>query len=147
MKAAQLYDRDFAEWTRWNAELLRSGHASEADLEHIAEEIEDLGKRERHSLHNRLVRLIQHLLKWEFQPERRGSSWQRTIIVQRRAIQRLLEENSSFRSALPQIVAQAYEDAVAILEAIIADSRIEFPEACCYSLGELLDEQFLGQSS
>jgi hypothetical protein len=43
MKAAELYDRDFAEWTRRNAELLRSGRAAEADLDHIAEEIEDMG--------------------------------------------------------------------------------------------------------
>jgi Domain of unknown function DUF29 len=146
MKAAQLYDRDFAEWARQNAELLRSGHTSEADLEHIAEEIEDMGKRERRSLHNRLVRLIEHLLKWEFQPERRGSSWQRTIIVQRCAAKRQLDENPSFGPALPQIVFQAYQDAVAILGAVIADSRIEFPEACSYSIDQLLDEQFLGKS-
>ena len=57
MRAAELYDKDFAEWARHNAELLRGGRASEADLEHIAEEIEDLGKRERRSLHNRSVRL------------------------------------------------------------------------------------------
>jgi len=43
MTTADLYDQDFAEWTRQNAELLRSGRASEADLEHIAEEIEDMG--------------------------------------------------------------------------------------------------------
>ena len=36
MKTAELYDADFAEWTRQNAELLRSGRSSEADLEHIA---------------------------------------------------------------------------------------------------------------
>jgi hypothetical protein len=91
------------------------------------------------------VRLIEHLLKWEFQPERRGSGWQRTIVVQRRAIKRLLDENPSFRSALPQITAQAYEDAVAILEALLAGSRIEFPETCRYSIAQLLDQQFLGR--
>ncbi len=55
MGSAELYDKDFAEWTRHNAELLRAGRTSEADLEHIAEEIEDLGKRERRGLHNRMV--------------------------------------------------------------------------------------------
>ena len=40
-----------------NVELLSSWRSSEADLEHIAEEIEDMGKREQRSLHNRLVRL------------------------------------------------------------------------------------------
>src|SRR5689334_12603416 len=101
MRTAHLYDTDFAEWTRHNAELLRSGRTHEADLEHIAEEIEDMGKRERRSLHNRCVRLIEHLLKWDYQPERRGSSWTRTIVLQRRAIRRLLEDNPSFRPDLP----------------------------------------------
>ena len=54
MKTAELYDTDFAEWTPRNAELLRSGRVSEADLQHIAEEIEDMGTREQRSLHNRL---------------------------------------------------------------------------------------------
>jgi len=41
MKAADLYETDFAQWALQNAELLRSKRFSEADLEHIAEEIED----------------------------------------------------------------------------------------------------------
>jgi len=45
VKAAELYDRDFAEWAVRNAELLRSGRVAEADLDHIAEEIEHLAKR------------------------------------------------------------------------------------------------------
>lgn len=77
MKTAELYDMDLGEWTRQDAGLLRSGRPSEADLEHIAEEIEDMGKRERRSLHNRCVRMIGHLLKWQAQPERRGAGWTR----------------------------------------------------------------------
>jgi hypothetical protein len=38
MNAAELYDRDFAEWAVRNAELLRPGRVAEADLDHIAEE-------------------------------------------------------------------------------------------------------------
>jgi len=45
MKTAELYDLDFAQWAKENAELLRSGRFSEADIEHVAEEIEDLAKR------------------------------------------------------------------------------------------------------
>ena len=47
MTAMQLYDRDFFEWTQCNAALLRAGRFDQADIEHIAKEIEDLGKRER----------------------------------------------------------------------------------------------------
>jgi len=58
MSAAELYQRDYYEWTVRNAELLRSGRADEADLANIAEEIEDLGRRERRELLHRLRLLI-----------------------------------------------------------------------------------------
>src|SRR4051794_13133925 len=138
MRTAELYDKDFAEWTRHNAELLRAGRASEADLEHIAEEIEDMGKRERRSLHNRCVRLIEHLLKWEQQPERRGANWTRTIILQRRSIRRLLDENPSFRAGLPEVVAGAYDDAAAVRAGVTNRPRAALPDACPYTVEQLL---------
>lgn len=143
MKAAELYDLDFAEWARRNAELLRSGRASEADLEHIAEEIEDMGKRERRSLHTRLVRLIEHLLKWQYQPERRGSSWARTIVVQRQSIRELLDENPSFQPVLDEMAAAAYANAAGIVSIVIQRPRSDFPDACPYTPEQLLDEAFL----
>jgi len=76
MNAAELYDRDFAEWAMRNAELLRSGRVAEADLDHIAEEIEGMAKRERRAMQIRLARLIQNLLKWQVQPMKRSASWQ-----------------------------------------------------------------------
>jgi hypothetical protein len=143
MRTADLYDKDFAEWTRHNAELLRSGRAREADLEHIAEEIEDMGKREQRSLHNRFVRLIEHLLKWHYQPERRGSSWSRTIVVQRIGIQRLLSANPSFRAALPVVVAEAYADATRIVAAVTKQAPTDFPASCPFSIEQLLDESYM----
>jgi len=38
-----LYDADFVVWTAHMAELLRAGRLDELDIEHLAEEIEDLG--------------------------------------------------------------------------------------------------------
>ncbi|MGO9260877.1 MAG: DUF29 domain-containing protein [Bryobacteraceae bacterium] len=143
MKTAELYDLDFAEWALLNANLLRSGRVSEADLEHIAEEIEDMAKRERRSLHNRFVRLIEHLLKWSHQPERRGSSWTRTILGQRRGIERLLHENPSFRPSLAEVAVEAYEEAADFAAAVTNRPRAEFPAVCPFTLDQLLDEEFL----
>src|SRR5262245_6701137 len=143
MTVADLYDVDFAEWTRKNAELLRSDRVTEADLAHIAEEIEDMGKRERRSLQRHFVRLIEHLLKWQYQPERRGSSWQRTIVAQRAEIQDILAENPSFRPTLPDTVRQAYERAATFASLATKQPRDQFPETCPYSLEQLLDRNFL----
>ena len=58
-----LYDTDFYAWTQHNARLLRSGHAEEADLENVAEEIASLGRSERRALASRLAVLIGHELR------------------------------------------------------------------------------------
>ena len=143
MKVAELYDTDFAEWSRLNAELLRSGRASEADLAHIAEEIEDMGKRERRALQSRLERLIEHLLKRRYQPERRGSSWQRTILQQRKSITRLLKENPSLRPVFVELIQEAYDAAAQFAALAIAAPASTFPVACPFSVDQLLDETFL----
>jgi hypothetical protein len=65
----QLYERDFYAWTQEQAALLRSGRLEQLDTEHLAEEIEALGRQERRELVNRLGILLGHLLKWQFQPQ------------------------------------------------------------------------------
>jgi len=100
MNPTDLYEKDFYEWTVRNASLLRSGRAIEADLAHIAEEIEDMGKRERRELLHRLSILTAHLLKWKVQTERRSRSWELTIRVQRKDLAKLLTENPSLQPYL-----------------------------------------------
>src|ERR1035441_10024915 len=68
-----LYDEDFFEWTRRNAELLRTGQVRASDIEHIAEEIEDLGKQDLKELHRRSRALLAHLLLWQLHPGKRSS--------------------------------------------------------------------------
>jgi hypothetical protein len=143
VKTAELYDLDFAEWAQQNADLLRSGRVSEADLEHIAEEIEDLGKRQRNSLHNRSARLMEHLLKWQYRPERRGSSWRRTIVTQRMGIHRLLQDNPSSRPAWPNVAAEAFHDAVKIVSIVTGRPKADFPAVCPFTVEQLLDDEFL----
>ena len=72
--ATALYDADFAEWTRETAVLIRSGRFEEADLEHMAEEIEDMGKSQRFQVFSGCRVLLMHLLKWQYQPGRRTQS-------------------------------------------------------------------------
>jgi hypothetical protein len=85
-----LYDRDIVAWAQEQARLLRASRLAELDIEHIAEEIEDVGKSEQRELISRLSILIGHLLKWRYQPERRGASWESTIRTQRNTILRRL---------------------------------------------------------
>src|ERR1700685_1873301 len=77
------YDRDFYAWANKQAALLRAGKLSEADFEHIAAEIESMGKTEKRELVSRLTVLLLHLLKWRFQPELRSPSWRLSVEEQR----------------------------------------------------------------
>ncbi len=78
-----LYDHDFFAWSLEQAELLRAGKLAEADIEHIAEEIDSMGRTEKRELISRLEVLLLHLLKWRYQPGKRGPSWEASIFVQR----------------------------------------------------------------
>jgi len=106
-----LYDADFYAWAEQQATLLRSGQLAQADIEHIAEEIESMGRREKRELLSRLAILLMHLLKWQAQPMLRGNSWRATIKVQRRDIARDLADNPSLKPKLPELLADAYGDA------------------------------------
>jgi Domain of unknown function DUF29 len=145
---AALYDRDFFEWTARNAELLRQGCTQEADLEHLAEEIEDLGNRDRRGVENRLVVLITHLLKWKLQPERRyaesgSSSWLRTIMEQRRRLRSIFRQSPSLErfasGALPDIYGSAVKEASAETGIPIA----QFPGECPFRFDQVLEDEFL----
>ena len=143
MSAAELYERDYYEWTVRNAELLRSGRVNEADLANIAEELEDLGRRERRGLLNRLSLLITYLLKWKAQPQRQSRGWELTIRVQRKDLAKLLSENPSLRLDLEKNLPEAYERAMveAMTETGLPESH--FPSTCPFALDVLLDLDFL----
>lgn len=142
MKAAGLYERDFYKWAIHNAELLSSGELAKADLAHIAEEIRDMGIRERRELVSRLRILIAHLLKWRAQPEHRSRSWRVTILNQRHEIAALLEEMPSLRRQLEEALPAAYRRAAEMAVAETGLPRRQFPKMCPFPLGKVLDTRF-----
>ena len=105
------YDRDFHGWAYAQAEALRRRSANEIDWENVAEEIESLGKGEQSELESRLAVLVTHLLKWAYQAERRGRSWENTIREQRRQIAKHIQRNPSLKPLLLDAFDSAYETA------------------------------------
>src|SRR5437870_763484 len=95
------YDLDFFQRTQSTAELIRQGRLNEVDLEHVADEIADMGKRDHREVRSRLIVLIMHLSKWQVQPElRQASSWRSTIIEQRRQLTLVLKDSPSLSRIL-----------------------------------------------
>jgi hypothetical protein len=140
MKAA--YETDIVAWANEQAALLRAGKFSQLDIEHIADEVEDVGKSEQRELANRMAVLLAHLLKWQSQPERRGKSWQGTLREQRKMILRRLAKTPSLKACLSDSdwFADAWSDAKA---KAFEDTNIEdFPEACAWTMDQILDDAF-----
>jgi len=65
--ATSHYEQDFFAWSQEQAKLLRARRYSELDSDHLLEELESMGARERRELVNRLKILLAHLLRWQFQ--------------------------------------------------------------------------------
>jgi hypothetical protein len=137
-----LYETDFYAWTVQQAKLLGHRQWEQIDLPNLIEEIESLGRQQRQELRSRLSVLLGHLLKWQYQPNRRSRSWLATIRIQRRDTLRLLQENPSLKPALDEIVNDAYANGrdLAIAETDLPEQH--FPPECPYSLPEILEETF-----
>ena len=84
------YGQDVAAWAAEQARLIRAGRLDQLDLQHIADEIEDVGKGEKRELASRLAVLLARLPEWQHQPARRSASWERTMREQRKQVLRAL---------------------------------------------------------
>jgi Domain of unknown function DUF29 len=121
---------------------LRAKDWAALDIDHLAEEIESLGNEQAHAVESHLVIVLAHLLKWRYQPQRRGKSWRTTVLVGRQQSARRLRRNPGLRPSLPTLLADAYRDARrrAMLETELPLAI--FPEACPWPLDQILDEDF-----
>jgi hypothetical protein len=136
------YDQDFHQWAEDQAHLLRNGCYASLDIDHLVEELESMGARERRELTNRLKVLLAHLLKWHYQPERRSPSWQATIKEQRFSLEDLLDDNPSLRPTLDQQIVKAYRlgRLLAVKETNLEESH--FPLDCPYRAAEIMDTAY-----
>ncbi|MDY6994666.1 MAG: DUF29 domain-containing protein [Pseudomonadota bacterium] len=124
------YHKDFYAWALHNAQLLRQGKFADLDVEHIAEELETIGKNNKRELASRFKILLAHLLKWQYQADYRGRSWRSSIVEQRSE----MNDDESIAYAYPKAVKFAVKET--------GLSPQTFPQSCPYSLEQILDEDF-----
>ncbi|MGE4480818.1 DUF29 domain-containing protein [Acidocella sp.] len=140
--SSNLYDRDFYAWATEQAALLRAGKLSQADVEHIAEEIESMGKSEKRELVNRLSVLLMHLLKWQVQPALRGTSWRLTIEEQRDRLADHLADNPSLKGTLDASIASGYRLAILGAARGTGLDRAVFPIVCPWPFEQIMADDF-----
>ncbi|MEP0753068.1 DUF29 domain-containing protein [Trichocoleus sp. Lan] len=138
-----LYETDYLKWIQTTVEKLQVGDYSNIEWENLIEEIEDMGRSERRSLKSNLIIVLTHLLKWQFQPEKRSGSWKGSIVEHRRRIREALKDSPSLKPYLEEVFAESYADAVEQASAETALPLEIFPQLCPYTSTEVLDSNFL----
>jgi hypothetical protein len=138
-----LYDTDFALWADQTAQMLRDGRFSDLDLEHLIEEVEDLSDWERDALYSNLKIVLLHLLKWDFQPQKRTNSWRASIREHRQRIKRQFKKSPSLKPYPAEILSECYAEARELAADETGLPLTTFPSVCHYVLANVLDPEFL----
>jgi hypothetical protein len=137
------YESDILAWANQQALLVRQGKFDLLDIDHLAEEIEVVGKSEQRELASRMAVLIAHLLKWRFQPERPGRSWELTIRNQRRAIELHLKNVPSLKPTLQDAEWLEIIWGDAVYQANKETGIEDFPEDCPWTVENMLKQDWL----
>ncbi|HEY9693530.1 MAG TPA: DUF29 domain-containing protein [Oculatellaceae cyanobacterium] len=142
-KNESLYEQDFYLWLNTTAQLLRNRQLDDVDWDNLIEEIEDMGKDKRRELQSRLRVLLMHLLKYQYQPERRSSSWISTILEQFDQIESLLKNSPSLKPYYLEIFAETYLKAVRFASAETKLPIQTFPSESPFSPEDVINFNFI----
>ncbi|MCX7997803.1 MAG: DUF29 domain-containing protein [Leptospiraceae bacterium] len=139
----KLYEEDENLWLFENAKLLREGKLDQVDFEHIAEFLEDMGRRDFREVLSRLRVLIMHLLKWIFQKEKRTRSWHATIVEQRKELNKIFRDSKNLKNHGKRNFHEEYLDARDIASAETGLPLSTFTEEPPFTFEQVIDEKYL----
>ncbi len=142
MPTPATYETDFYLWTQQQAALLRQGQLQAVDVANLAEEIESMGKSDRRTLGSHLRNVLLHLLKWRYQPERRGASWESSIRNGRDEVEAILADSPSLVPQLPTLLETEYRRSRRNAASETGLPAMTFPEACPFTVEQILDPDY-----
>jgi hypothetical protein len=138
------YDKDVILWSEQQARLLRAGRFAELDVEHLADEIEDVGKSEKREFASRMAVLLAHLLKSSRQPKMRTNSWRSTIVVQRKRVALAIKATPSLKAVMrdPDWREDMWLDALAQAQNETGLALEDLPATCPWTMDQVADQDF-----
>jgi hypothetical protein len=136
------YDADFFLWTQQQAARLRQGRWSQIDAANLAEEIESMGKSDRRAIISHLAIIILRLLKWRYQPERRGTSWRLSIRNGRQEIDWIVNDSPSLRRQLSELIESVYPMARENAADETGLALDVFPEQCPFTVEQVIGDDW-----
>lgn len=153
--ANTLYDRDLQLWIDQTIHQLKNREFGSLDVEHLIEELVDLGRAEKNALKSNLSILLAHLLKLLVQhdvPDSMKGSWYGSVLEHRQRVIDNLADTPSLKNILLETVEKAYHSSrkLAIKEGHLArfgvriPAESEYPITCPFLIEQILDEDFYG---
>ena len=133
----ELYLDDETAWLDAMAELVRLGLRDDLDFPNLQEFLTDMARRDRREVESRLALLLQHILKWLYQPEQRSRSWHLTIAVQRDELKADIG-GGVLRNHAEAVLPEMYAKAVGWASVETGLSPETFPAECALTLDEVL---------
>ena len=141
------YETDFYAWAQQQAKAIRTKDVAALDIEHLAEEVEDLGRAVRKGIGSQMERLLLHLLKWQYDPATDPRRlWRLSIRHARQQIADDLAENRSLQNHPAERLSLAYRRARLDAADETGIDLETFPEVCPWTIEQILKEDFLPQA-
>lgn len=134
-----IYETDYVQWLETMVFLLKNNQLDQLDYEHLIEELEDLGGREKSAAKSLLLQIIIHFLLlqyWEAGREHNLNHWSAEIITFRVELEDKLTTN--LENYLSAELEQIYANARLIAQKKSGINHL--PEKCPYTLTQLLNK-------
>ncbi len=137
-----LYEKDLASWVAEQASHLRNKEFDKIDLENFIDEFEGIVKRDKRSMKSYFEILLTHMLKWQYQPSKRSSSWYASIRNSRDEINGIIEDSPSLKNNMELAYETAWKKGRkhALEETGLKNS--ELPKICPWDLKDALQMKF-----
>jgi hypothetical protein len=135
---SDLYLEDETAWLELMAERIKAGELRDLDYSNLGEYLADMAKRDRREVESRLIVLLIHILKWEYQPDQRTRSWSGSILEQGDELTSHADRGV-LRLHAEAYLPEAYRKAVRRAAAETGLPVSTFPSDCKYTLAEILD--------
>ncbi len=140
-----LYESDFNLWLETQTHLLKQKQFTQMDIEHLIEEIEDMGNNRKDALESNLMRVLQHLLKWKYQPEKRSNSWRASITEHSLRLNKAIKKSPSLKPYFTNVYQECYQDARLVASRETGLDIKTFPLDCPFTPEQVLDPDYLPQ--
>jgi Domain of unknown function DUF29 len=138
-----LYRKDYHAWVEAQVSALERGDFAALDLLHLADEVGDLGRSQKHKIRSNLNVVLVHLVKWRYQPDKRKPGWEVSIHEHRTRLLEDLSESPSLRVYPAEVLAKEYDLARRKAAVEMRKSLRALPLACPFTIEQILDLDFL----